>query len=133
MKRDMMKEWTSAFTRAAGGRRAAWSQLTRAHADESMRLRASGAAGGTLLSATALRTTRPVRASNAETHTDDLGRAILILQRNNKLLKARFGLEWPAATSVVLGESTRRNMSAASLARVLTAGLRRDARKGGRR
>jgi hypothetical protein len=132
MKRNMMQEWSRAWTRAAGGRRAAWSQLTRVQVEETMRSQTAGVGGGSLRSMTALRSARPLRAGNTDARQDDLGRAILILQHNNKLLKARFDLEWPAATSVVLGESTRRNMSAASLARVLTAGLRRDAREGGR-
>jgi len=133
MKRNMMQEWTKAWTRAAGGRRAAWSQLTPVQVEETVRGQTAGVGGGALRPVAALRSARPLRAGDMDARQEDLGRAILILQHNNKLLKARFGLEWPAATSVILGEATRRNMSAASLARVLTAGLRRDARKGGRR
>jgi hypothetical protein len=132
MKRNMMTEWKRALSRTTRPQRMAWTQV---FAEQRRGLVTPAAIAPSADDvATFLRSTRRLEASDtAVGRQDDLGRAILILQRNNKLLKARFGLEWPAATSVVLGESTRRNMSAASLARVLTAGLRRDARKGGRR
>jgi hypothetical protein len=53
---------------------------------------------------------------------------ILVLQRANKLLQQRFGIDWADAASVVFEEAQRRAASPASVARVLTAGLRRDAR-----
>jgi hypothetical protein len=53
---------------------------------------------------------------------------ILVLQRANKLLQQRFGIDWAGAASVVFEEAQRRAASPASVARVLTAGLRRDAR-----
>jgi hypothetical protein len=55
---------------------------------------------------------------------------ILVLQRNNRLLRSRFGLDWADAASVVFEEAQRRGASPVSIARVLTAGLRRDARGG---
>jgi hypothetical protein len=54
--------------------------------------------------------------------------AILVLQRANKLLGARFGIDWAGAASVIFVEADRRGASPVALARVLTAGLRRDAR-----
>jgi hypothetical protein len=54
--------------------------------------------------------------------------AILVLQRANKLLGARFGIDWAGASSVIFAEAQRRGASPVALARVLTAGLRRDAR-----
>jgi hypothetical protein len=53
---------------------------------------------------------------------------ILVLQRANRLLQARFGIDWADAASVVFEEAQRRAASPAAVARVLTAGLRRDAR-----
>ncbi len=54
--------------------------------------------------------------------------AILVLQRANKLLRRRFGIDWADAASVIFGEAARRGASPVALARVLTAGLRRDTR-----
>jgi hypothetical protein len=51
---------------------------------------------------------------------------ILVLQRANRLLRARFGIDWADAASVVFEEAQRRAASPAAVARVLTAGLRRD-------
>jgi hypothetical protein len=56
---------------------------------------------------------------------------ILVLQRGNRLLQSRFGIDWADAAGVVFAEAQRRGASPASIARVLTAGLRRDARGGG--
>jgi hypothetical protein len=53
---------------------------------------------------------------------------IRILQRGNALLRRRFGIDWADAATVVFGEAARRGASPVALARVLTAGLRRDAR-----
>jgi hypothetical protein len=55
--------------------------------------------------------------------------AILVLQRGNRLLRERFGIDWADAASVVFGEAARRGASPVALARVLTTGLRRDARE----
>ena len=57
------------------------------------------------------------------------GEAILILQRANRLLGRRFGINWADAASVIFAESGRRGTSPVALARVLTAGLRRDAKE----
>ena len=55
---------------------------------------------------------------------------ILVLQRANRLLQSRFGIDWADAAGVVFEEAQRRAASPAAVARVLTAGLRRDARGG---
>lgn len=56
----------------------------------------------------------------------DFGAAIRVLQRHNKLLRARFGIGWAEVAGLLLGESHRRGVSTENLARVLAAGLRRD-------
>ena len=53
---------------------------------------------------------------------------IRILQRGNAMLRRRFGIDWADAASVVFAEAQRRGASPVALARVLTAGLRRDAK-----
>jgi hypothetical protein len=58
----------------------------------------------------------------------DLGAAIRLLQRHNKLLRARFGIGWAEVTGMLLGEARRRGVSTENLARVLTAGLRDETR-----
>jgi hypothetical protein len=50
--------------------------------------------------------------------------AILVLQRGNRLLRERFGIDWADAAGVVFGEAQRRGASPVALARVLTTGLR---------
>jgi hypothetical protein len=62
---------------------------------------------------------------------DDFASAIRVLQRHNQLLRARFGVGWVDAASLVREEAGRRGASAGHLARVLAAGLRSDARGGG--
>jgi hypothetical protein len=54
---------------------------------------------------------------------------IRILQRANAHLKRRFGIDWADAAVVVFNEAHRRGASPTAIARVLTAGLRRDARR----
>lgn len=126
MKRNAINEWKRALSHTSTPQRLAWAQVFGAQ-----RLTASRFEPTVPTMERNLRATRELRARNIATQYDDLGRAILILQRNNRLLRARFGLEWPGAASVVAGEAARRNMSVAALARVLTAGLRRDERRGG--
>lgn len=129
MKRNVMKEWSNALTHTPARQRNAWTQVL---ADQRRSLVAQASRPFTHDASSLRRSTRSLSASDLPVgKQEDLARAILILQRNNKLLNARFGLEWPGAASVIAGEAVRRNMSAASLARVLTAGLRRDARRGG--
>jgi hypothetical protein len=134
MKRNVMNEWKTALSQETGARRGAWAHVIQLQRSELQRSRTAEAVGGTHRPWPMLQSTRPLRASDTPLgKRDDVARAVLILQRNNKLLEARFGVGWPAAASVVCGEAARRNMSVASLARVLTAGLRRDARRGGDR
>jgi hypothetical protein len=73
-----------------------------------------------------LRRSRPVtpRSTIAEPNAE----TILVLQRANALLRRRFGIDWADAATVVFGEAARRGASPVALARVLTAGLRRDAK-----
>ena len=66
----------------------------------------------------------------APTSWTDFGATIRVLQRHNRLLRERFGVEWADAASVVWSEAHRRGASAAALARVLVAGLRADAAGG---
>ncbi len=66
----------------------------------------------------------------AATNWSDFGATIRVLQRHNKLLRERFGVEWADAASVVWSEAHRRGASAVALARVLAAGLRADAAGG---
>jgi len=73
-----------------------------------------------------LRRTRAV--TTGTTMLSQSAETILVLQRANKLLRARFGIDWADAASVIFGEAVRRGASPTALARVLTAGLRRDTR-----
>lgn len=74
-----------------------------------------------------LRRTRAVQPSSSVMLSQS-GETILVLQRANKLLRRQFGIDWADAASVIFGEAARRGASPVALARVLTAGLRRDAR-----
>ena len=76
-----------------------------------------------------LRRTRAVEP--ASTITEPNADTILILQRANAHLKRRFGIDWADAAVVVFNEAHRRGASPVALARVLTSGLRRDAKRGG--
>jgi hypothetical protein len=73
-----------------------------------------------------LRRSRDVTAGS--TMLSEGAETILVLQRANRLLLGRFGIDWADAASVVFEEAQRRAASPAAMARVLTAGLRRDAR-----
>jgi hypothetical protein len=57
----------------------------------------------------------------------DFGAAIRVLQRHNKLLRARFGIGWVEVAGMLLPEARRRGVSTEQLARVLAAGLRSQA------
>lgn len=70
--------------------------------------------------------TRPLR--NPASRQDDFVRAIRVLQRNNRLLLARWGVRWAEAAGFLQFEADRRGMSVALLASALTASLRREAR-----
>ncbi|HYM14658.1 MAG TPA: hypothetical protein VEZ14_03800 [Dehalococcoidia bacterium] len=134
MKRDVMKEWTHALSHTNAARRGAWAQVFETQRRDMTRFEVVASPGGLHNAPATLRSTRPLRVSDTLAGKKaDVERAVLILQRHNRLLRARFGVEWPAAASVLCGEAARRSMSVASLARVLTSGLRRDAREGGAR
>jgi hypothetical protein len=76
-----------------------------------------------------LRRSKPVAPSS--TILEANAETIRVLQRGNALLSRRFGIDWADAATVVFGEAARRGASPVSLARVLTAGLRRDAKGAG--
>jgi hypothetical protein len=73
-----------------------------------------------------LRRSRPVTPRSTIAEPD--AETIRILQRSNTLLRRRFGIDWADAATVVFAESVRRGASPVELARVLTSGLRRDAK-----
>lgn len=71
-----------------------------------------------------LRRTR--RLAIAGRTSEEFGEAIRVLQRHNRLLRARFGVGWPEAAEVVHSEAQRRGASVVALAKVLAAGLRSE-------
>lgn len=75
-----------------------------------------------------IRKTRPLAPERVALrgHRGDLSRAIRVLQRQNRLLRAKFGIGWADATNFVLAEADRRGESAAALARALSARLRAE-------
>jgi len=129
MKRNVMTEWLRAMSRLTPAQGLAWTEALAPRPRDMPRF---DVVGGARDPRALLRATRALALSENEyARSDDLARAILILQRNNRLLRARFGVDWAGAASVLSGEARRRGMSVASLARLLTAGLRRDARSAG--
>ena len=73
-------------------------------------------------------TTRPLApAARIAPEHGDLSTTIRVLQRHNRLLRARFGIGWADATNFVLGESHRRGTTATLLARTLSLRLREAA------
>jgi len=73
-----------------------------------------------------LRRSRPV--PGPAVMREEGAEAIRVLQRTNTLLRQRFGIDWADAAAVIFAEAQRRGASPVALARVLTAGLRRDAK-----
>lgn len=73
-----------------------------------------------------IRMTRPLAPERVALRGDhrDLSQAIRVLQRQNRLLRAKFGIGWADATNFVLAEADRRGASAAALARALSARMR---------
>lgn len=129
MERNVVKEWSKALLRVTPSQERAWAQVFAKPPRDFMVFepRVTEQEGRNLL-----RATRALpQIATFQVPQNDLARAILILRRNNRLLRARFGVDWAAATCVLMGEAHRRGMSVASLARVLAAGLRRDARGAG--
>jgi hypothetical protein len=117
MERDPIREWRHALNR----RQRKFAALTIPHEPRPFVMPAEVKGQGPL----DLRRTR--RLAAVADWQLDLGAAIRLLQRHNKLLRARFGIGWAEVTGVLLGEAHRRGMSTENLARVLTAGLRHDA------
>ena len=75
-----------------------------------------------------IRMTRPLAPERVALRGDrsDLSRAIRVLQRQNRLLRAKFDIGWADATNFVLAEADRRGASAAALARALSVRLREE-------
>lgn len=120
-KRDPVKEWTSVISKRTDVR-AMRSVTPQPHVE-----RGGGPAADELPSW--LRRSRSV--TPGSTMMSQGAETILVLQRANRLLQSRFGIDWADAAGVVFEEAQRRAASPAAVARVLTAGLRRDARGGG--
>ena len=120
-KRNPVREWTRVMERRAAANMDAMEPLV-AHAFDADAQVAPGELPMWL------RRTRNVEA--AATITEPNADTILILQRANAHLKRRFGIDWADAAVVVFNEAHRRAASPVALARVLTTGLRRDAREG---
>ena len=119
-KRNPVMEWNRAIGRKGG---ANVSALPPVVASRQLAMDAPVAPGEipAWLRRTRAVTTRPAMLTQS-------AEAILVLQRANKLLGARFGIDWAGAASVIFTEADRRGASPVALARVLTAGLRRDTR-----
>jgi hypothetical protein len=78
-----------------------------------------------------MRLLRPLDVRRRMDWKSDLGEAIRVLQRHNKLLVSKFGINWVDATNVVMGEAQRRGTAMGLLARALVAGLRAEQKGGG--
>jgi hypothetical protein len=83
--------------------------------------------GGIVVQSLDLSKTRPLAPLLRITQEGgDLAQAIRVLQRHNRLLRARFGMGWVDATNFVLGEARRRGTTATLLARALSLRLRTE-------
>lgn len=112
-KRDVIKEWRQALSR-----------YRIEHRPDEMQLLVP--VPHDVISSTPAGKTRPLR--DPASRQDDFVRAIRVLQRNNRLLLARWGVRWAEAAGFLQFEADRRGMSVALLASALTASLRREAR-----
>ncbi|MDP9238814.1 MAG: hypothetical protein M3P30_15680 [Chloroflexota bacterium] len=121
MERDPIREWRRALHRRQGKQRLALTALTVPREPGPFVMPAEAKGQDPL----DLRRTR--RLTAVADWQLDLGVAIRLLQRHNKLLRTRFGIGWAEVAGVLLGEARRRGVSTENLARVLTAGLRHDA------
>jgi hypothetical protein len=123
MQRDAIREWRRAVGRWESPQALAFTRPLETRAQEP----AAIASPERWLDPRQLRRMRPIAEvygpGRLRGDRDDLTRAIRLLQRHNKQLRARFGIGWALATSLVLGEATRRSMPCALLARALAAGL----------
>ncbi|MDE3095203.1 MAG: hypothetical protein KGK07_04275 [Chloroflexota bacterium] len=115
MQRDTIREYQKALAR----RGETW---THTGIESALpRIIAAPAAPGT---GGVLRGTR-VLGVNADAR-EDFATALRVLQRNNRLLLARFGLGWADIAATVCGEARRRGFSTAVVARLLVAALRSE-------
>ena len=114
-KRDAIKEWRRALSR-----------YRIEHRPDEMQLLVPVRHDVFTQSGTPAGKTRPLR--NLAAKQDDFAKAIRVLQRNNRLLLARWGVRWAEAAGFLQFEADRRGMSVALLASALTASLRREAR-----
>jgi hypothetical protein len=121
MPRDAIADWRRALSR----RGATYALFVKTQSLEPPPLVPSP--GGIVVKTFDLRKTRPLAPLPHVMHEGgDLAQAIRVLQRHNRLLRARFGMGWVDATNFVLGEAQRRGTSAALLARALSLRLRTE-------
>lgn len=120
MERDPIREWRDAIAKHGRGR--AWT-LAEPHRPQQPFVMPSDVQP---VGPVDLRRTR--RLTLASDWRLDFGAAIRLLQRHNRLLRNRFGIGWPEVAGLLLAEARRRGVPTESLARVLTTGLRQDAR-----
>ena len=119
-KRNPVMEWNRAIRRKGSGNVSALPPVVASRPQTMDAPIAPGEIPAWLRRTRAVTTGPAMLSQSAET--------ILVLQRANKLLGARFGIDWAGAASVIFAEANRRGASPVALARMLTAGLRRDAR-----
>ncbi len=122
MKRDTMREYERALVKRRGNSGLARSFRPRGFAEPSAargRTSPGGATDDTIL--------RRYVAQPGDAARADFVEALRVLQRHNKLLLERFGVGWADVASVVEDEASRRGFSTMAMARLLAAGLRRDA------
>ncbi len=121
MERDAVAEWM----RALVGREPAYVLLAKT---QPLQAALRQPAARPVPAAFDIRMTRPLAPERVALRGDrsDLSRAIRVLQRQNRLLRAKFGIGWADATNFVLAEADRRGASAAALARALSVRLREE-------
>lgn len=121
MERDAIAEWRRALTR----REPAYILFAKT-SGSALSLPEPPGVGGLARQPFDIRMTRPLAPERVALRGDrsDLSRAIRVLQRQNRLLRAKFGIGWADATNFVLAEADRRGASAAALARALSVRLR---------
>lgn len=121
MERDAVAEWM----RALVGREPAYVLLAKT---QPLQAALRQPAARPVPAAFDIRMTRPLAPERVALRGDrsDLSRAIRVLQRQNRLLRAKFDIGWADATNFVLAEADRRGASAAALARALSVRLREE-------
>ena len=118
-KRNPVREWTRVMEKRAAAHMDAMQPVV-ARAFEADAPVAPGELPSWLRRSRDVTTPKVMQEQGAET--------IRVLQRANALLRRRFGIDWADAAAVIFAEAQRRSTSPVALARVLTAGLRRDVR-----